>query len=153
MFKCILESSATVPIDAPAEVVWQVLTDARCYGDWNPFTTWLETDFAVDSPIRLRIVMGPWRMHRKEWVRIVEPPRRLGWDTRVLARWLLYSSKQQHITPLGESRCGYHTEDLFSGLLTPVIMLLFRKLIVRGFDETAQALKRRAETVHRGGQA
>ena len=148
MFKRILESSEAMRIDAPAYVVWDVLTDARSYGEWNPFTTRLDTDFQVGSPIRLRIVMGPYRMNRKEWVRAVEPPHRLEWDTRVLARFLLYSSKEQRVTPRGDTSCTYQTTDLFSGLLTPLIMLLFRKLIVRGFDETALALKRRCEAIH-----
>ena len=148
MFKRILESSEAMHIETPAGVVWDVLTDAKSYGDWNPFTTRLETDFKVGSPIHLHIVMGPYSMDRREWVRAVEPPHRLEWDTEVLARFLLYSSKEQRVTALGEARCSYHTTDLFSGLLTPLIMLLFRKLIVRGFDETAEALKRRCEAVH-----
>lgn len=148
VFKRILESSEAMHIEAPAGVVWDVLTDAKSYGDWNPFTTRLETDFEVGSPIHLHIVMGPYSMDRREWVRAVEPPHRLEWDTEVLARFLLYSSKEQRVTALGEARCSYHTTDLFSGLLTPLIMLLFRKLIVRGFDETAEALKRRCEAVH-----
>ena len=147
MFERILESSEAMRIDAPAGVVWDVLTDAKSYGDWNPFTTRLDTDFEVNSPIHLHIVMGPYRMDRKEWVRVVEPPHRLEWDTRVLARFLLYSSKEQRVTALGETSCTYHTTDLFSGLLTPLIMSLFRKRIVRGFDETALALKRRCEAM------
>lgn len=148
MFKRILESSEALEIDAPAGIVWDVLTDAPGYSDWNPFTTRLDTDFQLDSPIHLHIVMGPLSMQRKEWVRVVEPPHRLEWDTKVLARFLLYSSKEQRVKALGESSCSYYTTDLFSGLLTPLIMLLFRKLIVRGFDETGLALKRRCEAIH-----
>ncbi len=152
VFKRILESSEAMHIEAPVSVVWDVLTDAKSYGDWNPFTTRLETDFAVDSPIHLHIVMGPYSMDRKEWVRAVEPPHWLEWDTQVLARFVLYSSKEQRVTALTETSCSYHTTDLFSGLLTPLIMLLFRKLIVRGFDETALALKRRCEAIHAAAQ-
>ncbi len=148
MFKRILESSEAMHIEAPAGVVWGVLTDASSYGDWNPFTTRLETDFAVDSPIHLHIVMGPYSFDRREWVRAVEPPHRLEWDTKVLARLLLYSSKEQRIEALTPTSCSYHTTDLFSGLLTPLIMLLFRNLIIRGFDATALALKRRSEAIH-----
>ncbi|MDE0064109.1 MAG: SRPBCC domain-containing protein [Gammaproteobacteria bacterium] len=148
MFERILESSEATRIDAPAAVVWEVLTDAKSYGEWNPFTTRLETDFQVGSPIHMHIVMGPYSMDRKEWVRTVEPPCRLEWDTKVLARFLLYSSKEQRVTALTEASCSYQTTDLFSGLLTPLIMLLFRKLIVTGFDETAEALKRRSEAFH-----
>ena len=67
VFERILESSEAMRIDAPAGVVWDVLTDAKSYGDWNPFTTRLDTDFEVNSPIHLHIVMGPYRMDRKEW--------------------------------------------------------------------------------------
>ena len=148
MFKRKLESTGAVQIDAPAEVVWRVLTDAPSYGDWNPFTTRLDTDFQVGSPIHVHIVMGPYSTDRKEWVRVVDAPHRLEWDTKVLARFLLYSNKEQRIKALGDSSCSYHTTDLFSGLLTPLIMLLYRKRIIRGFDQTAEALKRRCEAIH-----
>ena len=152
MFKRILESSAALQIDASAEVVWNVLTDADGYSGWNPFTTRVQTDFQVGSPMHIHITMGPWKMQRMEWVRLVERPHRLGWDTQVLAPFVLYSNKQQRLTALSEASCSYHTTDLFSGLLTPLIMLLFRKLIIRGFDETALALKRRCEAIHADSQ-
>ena len=40
-------------IHAPAEVVWDVLTDVGNYGRWNPFTPRVSTDFAIGSPIKL----------------------------------------------------------------------------------------------------
>ena len=153
MFKRILESTEALQIDAPAEVVWGVLTDADGYSDWNPFTTRVQTDFGVGSPIHIHITMGPWKMQRVEWVRLAERPYRLGWDTQVLAPFLLYSNKEQRLTALSETSCSYFTTDLFSGLLTPLIVLLFRRLIIRGFDATALALKRRSEAIHAESQA
>ena len=35
-----------------------------------------------------------------------------------------------------------------AGLLAPVVRMLFARSILRGFEETASALKRRAEELH-----
>lgn len=35
-----------------------------------------------------------------------------------------------------------------SGLIAPLVRLLFAKLVLRGFDDTGRALKSRAEAVH-----
>jgi hypothetical protein len=39
----------------------------------------------------------------------------------------------------------YYTEDVFWGLLTPLVMAIYEKDIQRGFDEVAEALKRESE--------
>lgn len=151
MFSRILRASSPVEINASAEAVWSVLIDLDSYGEWNPFTPKIESQLSVGSPVDLHVRLrersstGEKLYTRREWVTAVEKPRKLAWGTKVIFSFLLEAEKEQLITPIDEHSCSYETIDKFSGLLYPVIALLYRKRIERGFDETAAALKDRCE--------
>ena len=147
MFAFAVESEPVV-IGAPAELVWETLLDADRYEAWNPFTTRIATDFEPGSPIRMRVVLGPLKLNLTEYVQEVEPPRRLAWGTDFGNRSLLTAKRTQFITPIDATSCSYHTTDTMSGLIAPLVRLLFAKLVLRGFDDTGRALKRRAEAIH-----
>ena len=152
MFDFVVETRP-LTIDASAETVWGILTDAARYGEWNPFTTRIETDFQAGSPVRARVRLGRLPVNVTEHTDVAEPPGRLTWSSVYWSRALLTASKTQVITSLGPDRCAYHTTDTMAGLLAPVVRLLFGRAILRGFDETASALKGRAESVHRASDA
>ncbi len=140
-----LTSSDAVEIEAPAEVVWDILMDVQRYGEWNPFTIRVDTDFGIGSPVDLHVTLGPLKVKQPEWIESVERPNLLVWGTKVGNRFLLSARREQRLEALSGTRCRYHTTDAFSGLLTPLVVLLFGKLIRRGFNDMARALKARAE--------
>ena len=117
MFRHLIRSDA-VEIAAPVEQVWEVLADFGRYGEWNPFTTRVDTNFEVGSPVDLHVTLGPLK-------------------------------REQRLEPLGATRCRYLTADAFTGLLTPLVVLLFGGLVRGGFNAMAVALKERAEASHR----
>lgn len=45
----------TIEIDASPAEVWEALTDAAAYPDWNPFIRSLEGDLQVGAKLRVRI--------------------------------------------------------------------------------------------------
>lgn len=137
-------------IDAPAKTVWEILTDAPRYGEWNPFTTRIKTDFRAGSPVRAHVLLGRLPVNVTEHTDVAEPPSLLTWSSVYWSRALLTAAKTQVISALGPDRCAYHTTDTMAGLLAPIVQALFGKAILRGFEETANALKGRAETLHAG---
>lgn len=138
-------SSDAVEIDAPVERVWEILVDVGRYGEWNPFTTRVETDLNVGSPVDLHVTLGPLKVVQPERIEAVEGPHLLAWSTKIGNSLLLSARRDQHLQALGDTRCRYHTSDAFRGLLTPLVMLLFGRLIRRGFNDMSLALKVRAE--------
>lgn len=140
--------SEVVEIDAPIETVWQVLLDFDSYPEWNPFTKKVETDLVIGNPVNLHVKM-PRRINmvQVEYVREVTEPNTLSWGMTMGAEFLLVALREQHLKPLGDNRCSYHTTDAFDGLLTPVVKALFGGPIRDGFNAMAYALKRRAESV------
>ena len=79
-----------IRIDAPIEVVWDVLTDVGNYGRWNPFTPQARTDFAIGSPVRLLVRMGPTNLKITETVCAYEKPRLIAWSKEFGTRRLLF---------------------------------------------------------------
>ena len=62
---------------------------------------------------------------------------------------LLSARREQRLEALGETRCRYLTTDAFNGLLTPLVVLLFGRLIGAG-STIWRERSRRAEAVPRG---
>ena len=146
MFSFVVESEPVV-IDAPAEFVWNIILDAERYGEWNPFTPRIDTDFAPGSPIHMHVALGALTLKLTETIQDVEPPLRIAWGKDFGARALLTASKTQHLTPIDDKSCSYHTTDRMAGLLAPFVQLFFARWVLRGFDDTGLALKQRAEAV------
>ena len=154
MFSRVLRASSPVEINASAEAVWSVLIDLENYGEWNPFTPKIKSQLTVGSPVDLHVRLherkstGNKLYTRREWVTALEKPLKLAWGTKVIFSFLLHAEKEQLITPIDQNTCSFDTIDKFSGLLYPIIALLYKKRIERGFDETAAALKERCERLY-----
>jgi hypothetical protein len=69
----------------------------------------------------------------------------LGWGTTMGHRVVLHANRTQKLTDLGGGRTRYDSVDRFQGAIVPLVMALYGKHVQRGFDETARALKARAE--------
>lgn len=137
--------SKPIEIEAPAELVWEVLMDTARYGEWNPFTPEVDTTFEISTPARLRVRMWPGHLRITEFVCAVEKPRLLAWNRAFGARWLLFSLREQHIVTLGENLCSYHNIDRLSGLLAPLVRLTLGAYVRRGFTDVGKGLKNYAE--------
>lgn len=148
MFHHVVNSDA-IEIEVPVERVWEILVDLELYGEWNPFTTRVDTSLEVGSPVDLYVTLGPFKLKQPERIQAVDPPSLLAWGMIMGARWLLVTRREQRLEALSETRCRYTTTDVFTGVLTPLVVLLFGGLIRRGFNAMARALKERAEAVVR----
>ena len=136
-------------INAPIDFVWEVLTDVEKYGEWNPFTPQAGTDFKIGSPAHLLVRMGPTKFRITERVCAFEKPRLIAWSREFGASWLLFAVREQHLEPISDTSCSYHNVDLLSGVLSPMVSLLFGSYMRRGFSDVGVALKLRAETLYR----
>ncbi len=140
-------TSATVEIEAPASFVWDVLVDYARYPEWNPYTIAVTTTLDVGDPIDLTLPKpdgSDGTMLNREFIRIVDPPHHLRYDTGAEYPGLL-GTRDQYVTELAADRCSYHTTDTLEGELADLVMDSNGAWIKAGFDAVAHALKARAE--------
>lgn len=138
-----------VRIDAPVELVWRILTETEKYGEWNPFTPQVQTDFQIGSPAHLRVRMGLTTVKMTETVCAFEEPRLIAWTKTFGARWFLVAVRRQVLEPVDDTHCTYRNTDQLTGLLAPVVLLLNGNYMRRGFTDVGEGLKRYAEAMHK----
>jgi hypothetical protein len=137
--------TAEITIHANIETVWNILEDFDRYGEWNDFCPKVETTKKVGDPFVMTVYMHPGKkpIIQHEIFSDYEPPYKVGWALD----WgiLLKTHRVQVLKKIDENTTHYFTEDKFWGLLTWLVMLLYRKPVQRGFDFVARAIKERAE--------
>lgn len=139
---------ATVEIHAPVATVWEVLVDFERYGEWNAFTPSVVCDGTLGSSVTIRVCFegaGPRR--QVEVLNVLEPPHRLAWGVIMGTRALLVANRYQELEAIDAGRTRYTTIDYVSGLLAPLVRLLYADQMRKGFQTAADGLKARSESL------
>ena len=140
-------ASVVVEIEAPQELVWDVLVDYARYPEWNPYTVRVDTTLSVGADVVLHLPdpANPGATFTTtEVMRVIEAPHHLQYDT---ADHLpgIFAVRDQWVTDLGGGRSSYRTTDVFSGEHAQAVYDLQGQWVKDGFDAVAHALKTRAE--------
>ena len=132
-------------IDAPIQLVWEVLVDLDNYHLWNTFTPKVESSLKPGDDVVLHVNMNPGKslLIQKEEVLWNKKEESLAWG--ITSYFPVRTERAQKLMDLGNNQTKYFTHDKFWGPLVPLVMLLFRKKIVAGFENMARDLKQRAE--------
>ena len=151
---------ASVEIDAPLDLVWDVMLDTSAYGEWNPFLFRLECPPSPDvgdaivlhvrwadgtttrSPERITAVERPATdpdgVRRATLAYVYEGlPAKLG---------LVRGTRYQRLTQLPGGPTTYETVEVFSG---PLVRFAGSGRVAEGFTRHAAGLKTRAEQLTR----
>lgn len=149
-------TSVMVEIEAPAELVWQILVDLPQYDRWNPFTVAVESSLEIGAPVHLYIpdpAKPGTRLCVVEHLVAYEPNQLLSWEQRPTADSKDAARRDQYIESLGPERCRYYTTDIFLGLNADSIMRTFGPWVKQSFDAVANGLKQHAEALHATSKA
>lgn len=139
------ELRTSIEIEAPAEHVWEVLTEFDAYPKWNPFIQRISGDLQEGARLEVHIVPPGGRgMTFRPTVRRAEPGRELRWLGRLLLPCLFDGEHTLRIEPLDGNRSRFVQEERFSGLLVPAFADGLEKT-QKGFEQMNAALKVRAE--------
>ena len=147
--------SEKVKIQAPARIVWDILVDMPRYGEWNPFCvecdSTLEMGAAVNMKLKSYITPDEF-FDNCEFVCAYEPEKLLSWQLPHYDEWPYPARRDQIIEATGDDSCVYHSTDALLGDNGIHVMRFAGPWIKRAFDDTAYALKQRAEAFYKDQQ-
>jgi len=139
--------TTSIRIDAPAETIWTILTDAGRYAEWNPFVTQLDGRLAIGERLRVRIAPpGAKGMSFRPVVTHFVPERELAWVGTLGVRGLFDGAHSFRVDPLHDDGCLFTQAESFTGLLVPLLSGTLSKT-EEGFELLNQALRDRAEAM------
>ncbi|HQF96590.1 MAG TPA: SRPBCC domain-containing protein [Microthrixaceae bacterium] len=130
------------PIAAPAEVVWNLLTDASGFGRWNRAVLSIDGTIEVGNTMRLVSIADPKRTFKLTVAEMSAPNRMVWADGMPLG--LFRGRRTYTITDRGDIACEFTMVEEFTGPLAPLITKAIPDL-TESFDTFADSLKAAAE--------
>ena len=138
---------AGVEINTKKELVWKVLTNLDNYHQWNPFTPKIETIWKIGEPVLLTVQMTKGRspVLQKEYMSRFIQTDEFAWGMN----WSIFlkAERVQRLIDTEPEKTLYFTEDVITGLLSPLVHLIYGKSIQNGFNALAISLKRHLEAL------
>jgi len=136
---------AAIDIDAPAERVWQVVSDFGKYADWNPFIVRAAGEPRVGERLDITIAApGMKPVSFRPRVLDVEPGRLIRWKGEFKLPGLFDGRHALIVDALDGGRSRFTTHEDVTGILLPFVGKVMTAS-QQGFELMAQALKERAE--------
>jgi len=140
------ELRTEIEIGAPAERVWQILTDFASYPEWNPFVRRISGEAQEGTQLEVYLQpSGARGMTFRPTILKAEPSRELRWRGKLFIQGLFDGEHVFEIEQLAENRVRFVQRESFRGLLTSLLLRMLENDTRRGFEEMNAALKARAE--------
>src|SRR5450755_926417 len=129
-------------IEAPADVIWSILTDARRYSSWNTTVSHIDGRIALGENVTVHVKAAPGRAFP---VRVVafETARRLVWSGG-MPFGLFVGKRTFGLVSAGSASVEFTMTEEYAGVLAPLITKSIPDL-QPAFDEFAACLKACAE--------
>ena len=133
--------AVTRSIDAPASKVWEVLTDADTFADWNDSIVSFEGPIEQGKKVKLVSVVNPKRSFSL-LVSAMEPPTRMVWEDG-MPLGLFKGVRTYEVRASGEGSEFSMVEE-YSGPLAGLMTKMIPDM-TESFELFADSLKRTAE--------
>ena len=138
--------TTSTDIAAPADRVWEVLSDLRAYARWNPEITVVSGHAAKGEALTLRVRSGSGTSTVRPTVTAADSARDLRWSSHYHEIGGLADGEQRFtIEPSGPGRVRFTQAETFRGIAVPFIHHALAASCSR-FDAMNAALKERAES-------
>jgi len=140
------ELRTEVDIDAPAEVVWDILMDFYAYSSWNPFVRTLEGSPSEGGRLKVTLQQpGSKPMSFEPEVVEVEPEKTFAWLGHMVLPRVFDGEHRFEIAATGEGHVRFVQRERFRGILVPLMRKMLETKTRSGFEAMNEALKKRAE--------
>ena len=141
-----------IGIQAPAEVIWEIVKDLERWSEWNPTYPEAHGQVRIGEVLSVKLVLPgqPVQMLAPkvlDWV----PNEQLHWQLTMMGG-LIKTVRYVEIEARGEQNCIVDNGEIFGGLMGPSLGKRMGRTIQRGFKAMNEALKDRAEAQWRARQ-
>ncbi|MDB5455354.1 MAG: cyclase [Caulobacter sp.] len=141
-----------IGVQAPAEIVWEVVSDFPSWEAWNPFHPKMVGDLRIGSTLTVDIAIPGQPVQTitpvvRDWV----PYEQLHWQT-TQKRGFVTAIRYLEIESLGPNNCTFSNGELFAGLLVRWIPVKTRRALREGFTAMGEAVRDRAEALWKARQ-
>jgi hypothetical protein len=135
-----------IEIDAPAERVWQILTDFASFPQWNPFIRRIGGEPRVGEQLEVYLQLSGARgITFRGKVLGAEPPRELRLMAPLIRPGLFDREHIILIEAVEPGHVRFVQRVVYGGLLVPLFPKSLQRIIRRGFEQMNRAIKARAE--------
>jgi hypothetical protein len=137
--------ATSITIAAPADKIWEVLTDTDKWSEWNPFFDSLRGTLAVDEHVVVNVRHKNMKLKPK--ILVSNPGQELRWVGKLASDWVFTGEHHFIITDQGDGTCLFDHGERFHGCMVPVMGLLsslFQETEA-SFNALNRALKERCE--------
>lgn len=140
---------ATVEVNAPHDIVWDVITDFRRYSEWNPFVVECDSTLKIGDPIVMRVhVFEAFAQRQREIIFEHDPGRRFCYGVSGMLG-AIHSNRCHEVRSLDSASSEYRSHFELSGWLSPVVSGLLGRQLRRGFHAMTESIRTRSEQLAR----
>jgi hypothetical protein len=141
-----------VGVQAPAEVIWEAISDIEAWSQWNKLYPKASGQIRIGSVLDVTLAL-PGQAEQQirptvmEWV----PNEQLHWKLSTMGG-LVKTIRYFEIEALAEASCIVTNGEILGGLIGPRVGKRMARTIYRAFAEMNDALKARAEALWQARQ-
>ena len=136
-----------IGVQAPAEVIWDVIYDLERWAEWNP--TYPKASGVIRIGELLTVTLAlPGQAHQELRPRVLEwvPHEQLHRQLSMLGG-MIKTLRYVEIQSLAEASCIVDNGEIFGGLMGPSLGRRMSRPVRQGFRAMTEALKARAEEI------
>lgn len=137
----------TIEIQAPASIVWEVITDLGAYPQWNPFCVECSSTLKPGDPIDMRVKLFARPQRQREWMQEHVPGRRLSYSMKPVPMGALSSGRSHEVKSIGKDRTRYCSHFELRGWMLPLVRGLMGSRLQAGFAGMTDGIRHRAESL------
>ena len=136
-----------IGIQAPAEVIWEIVHDLGRWHEWNPTYPQAAGQVRIGEEIAVTLAL-PGQPAQELKPRILDwvPNEQLHWELRMMGG-MIKTMRYIEIESVGEENSVVDNGELFRGLMGPSLGKRMGRTVQRGFKAMNEALKERAEAM------
>lgn len=135
-----------VEIDAPADVVWEVITDLPRYPQWNPFCVECVSTLKPGDPIDMKVKLLAKPQPQREWVTEYVPGKRFAYRMKPVPG-CLSSARSHDVEAIGPQRTRYRSYFHLKGWMRHIVLALLRSKLEAGFAGMTAGIQKRSESL------